>query len=156
MAKFRLLAGQHIAPDSQHYKKGDIIESDTDLAVRFGREKFERIGDDSGGSKSLSAQNAAPNGQVSSGFQVGSGENLSSQASVPPPNQVVAETAREAAQMVADAGKSVPADDSEKEDRSAPRPQNATAPRSTATSIPTVKKGDTKQEAGVLTDKDKK
>lgn len=103
MAKFRLLAGQHIGPDKRHYKKGDTIESDTDLAVRFGREKFERIGDDPGASKVLSTQNAAPQGQVSSGFQVSSGANQPQVSTPQPPVQVVAETAREAQQMVEEA-----------------------------------------------------
>lgn len=49
--KFKLLAGGHAerTPGSggrvkqKHYRKGDVIESDTDLEARFGSTKFQRI-----------------------------------------------------------------------------------------------------------------
>ena len=44
--KFRLKRGHHEQGKGQErrrYTKGDIVESDIDLAARFGSEKFQRI-----------------------------------------------------------------------------------------------------------------
>lgn len=53
MKRFKLLAGGHEQNDPgtnelHRYKAGEIVVSPTDLAARFGREKFLYIGEDDG------------------------------------------------------------------------------------------------------------
>ena len=50
MPKFKLIAGRHITgkteQDRKIYRIGDVVESDRDLVERFGKDKFQRVGDD--------------------------------------------------------------------------------------------------------------
>lgn len=41
--KFKLLGGSH-TEDKVSYSKGDVITTDTDLAAKFGKRRFERLG----------------------------------------------------------------------------------------------------------------
>lgn len=94
MARYRLLAGQHVAADhsqkpvevkdaagtvvkrypTRTYKVGEVVESDTDLAGRFGAEKF-KLADGKPGEtvEPASSPAVAPGGQVSSGHQITAG-----------------------------------------------------------------------------------
>lgn len=48
MAKFRLLDGSHVVSNEplKLVSKGEIVESDSDLAAKFGSNKFEPVADD--------------------------------------------------------------------------------------------------------------
>lgn len=81
--RYKLLAGQHVALDptlatdergrgqSRIYRRGDVVESAKDLVLLFGSEKFQLIGERQA---SIQASIPAPQGQMSSGFQVSKGE----------------------------------------------------------------------------------
>lgn len=93
--KFRLEGGQHVQADktqkpvvvtspttgekterfpSRTFRKGEIVESDTNLAARFGADKFTLLsGDASDQSDAYPSASVAPGGQVSTGFQQTSG-----------------------------------------------------------------------------------
>lgn len=94
--RFKLLAGQHIQADrsqkpavttdpatgaktekfqSRTFKAGETIECDTNLAARFGQEKFELLGGDDSYHHDPypPSPSVAPGGQVSSGHQINSG-----------------------------------------------------------------------------------
>ena len=45
MSKFRVLRGLHVDRNGE-YQVGDVVETETDLVERFGREKFERVVED--------------------------------------------------------------------------------------------------------------
>lgn len=105
MARFKLLAGLHIQadpdwepsdedkrlaretgrppkPPSRTYKMGEVVESDDDLDLKFGTEKFQRLGErrrkvtpgigpsrTPGDVSPMVSPAVAPGGQVSTGFQ---------------------------------------------------------------------------------------
>lgn len=99
MAKYKLVAGQHIQndPDGKPhtYNPGDIVESDTDLINKLGAERFILVSGEEG--DRFPSQNAAPQGQVSEGFQVTSGREKEAGPAAP----IRAETARDAARLAA-------------------------------------------------------
>lgn len=135
MGLYRVKAGQHIQADpdwepseaesireketgvptkprSKVFKKGQVVESDSDLVARFGVEKFEYLGeekaakgakrakkgDGEGGMDQAAAEAAHvppllnqaefPGGQVSSGFQVASGSKEGTVSGSMSPEQV--------------------------------------------------------------------
>lgn len=85
MPRFKLLVGKHTQKEQRGearvpvtYKKGDVFDSEHDLVAMFnhpGSQKFEQVDGgpplkkSSGVVPAGTAQNAAPGGQVSSGFQ---------------------------------------------------------------------------------------
>lgn len=87
MARFKLLAGQHIdgKPNPkfdpknpeleprkirQTFKAGEVVESEKDLVAKFGREKFQFLGGSVKDAEPVVNDSQFPNGQVSSGHQV--------------------------------------------------------------------------------------
>lgn len=108
MARYRVLAGQHIQADmsqpiddatgrrpSKKFTTGQVVESGTDLVTRFGAGKFQLVGGKPGDEEVFPSQMTFPNGQVAEGFQVSTGE----QARRESPPEVRADTAEEARRL---------------------------------------------------------
>lgn len=73
MPRFRLLTGTYECNNDKDepvtFRPGDVIETDIDLATRFGAAKFQPLDNDVQVVPNDGQVNAFPGGQVSSGFQ---------------------------------------------------------------------------------------